>query len=239
MNNTMNETTKRELQLLTEKIKKNPKLLKPNVKKDSSDEESSDSEYSSESESSYSSESESYSSEKKSVTIYKKEQLNNKLREKNYYKTLEISNLMLENNKIKEELDIIKKILLEKEIILQIINNFLEFKNNESNKKLINKDSLTIENTNSTIFLVEKNYNESLTTLENIKKNLNNQCNSVIKNNYMDEIIEMNIDIINLHEKNIKIINDFIKEYKYNNILSILKIIIIIIICYIVLVKFF
>ena len=55
----------------------------------------------------------------------------------------------------------------------------------------------------------------------------------------MDEIIEMNIDIINLHEKNIKIINDFIKEYKYNNILSILKIIIIIIICYIVLVKFF
>lgn len=237
MNDAMNETTKRELQLLTEKIKKNPKLLKPNLKNDSSDEESSessDSEYieSSDSESSY-------DSEKKSITIYKKEQLNNKLREKNYYKTLEISNLMLENNKIKEELDTIKKVLLEKEIILQIINDFLEFKNNESNKKIINKDSLTIENINSTIFLVEKNYNDSVTSLENIKKKLNNQSNSIIKNNYTEEIIKMNINIINTHDKNMKIINNFIKECKFNEILGILKIIFIIILLYILVINFY
>ena len=90
----MEETTRKELEKLTQQIKSNPALLKPNMAYDSdtdSDYESSSSDSSSSSSSSSSRSKTKYKTKinKNAIDIFKKETTIDKLEEKNYYKTLD------------------------------------------------------------------------------------------------------------------------------------------------------
>ena len=99
----MDELTKKEIDKLAEQIKANPSILKRNKYNYDSESDIS-SESSSDTDSSDSSSSRShYKSKinKSAIDICKKELVIDKLEEKNYFKTLEMNNLMLENSHFK------------------------------------------------------------------------------------------------------------------------------------------
>lgn len=239
------EITKKEMNILTEKIKNNPELLKPNFNKcDSSDESSDDSSYSSKSSSSSSSSSKSSHRKRKSkkklpnfapdFLIYKKEREIDKLEEQNYHKTIELSNLMLEFNKAIEDNSILHKRLLEREILVDTITKFINF-NKENPVCKIKEETLKLDSLGNKLMIVEKEFLE--------KKSFNEQLLSKLKalyktdlGNYYVELVEKHIVLL---EKNFKENNESVYYFEQSERFNEKAKIIIMILCLVGLFLFF
>ena len=218
----MEETTRKELEKLTQQIKNNPSLLKPNMAYDSdtdSDYESSSSDSSSSSSSSSSRSKTKYKTKinKNAIDIFKKETTIDKLEEKNYYKTLELSNLILENSKLKEENINFQKIISDYVLQSKIISEVIELSKNEPLKVnghyLINED-LNIANMNSKIFFLQKEFDKYNTQINKLITDLNSLSDSSVKAFYNQELAKINITVNKNYEFNNKMVDAYITKTK-------------------------
>jgi hypothetical protein len=209
----MEELTKKELSALNEKIIKNPSILKPMLNYDSD----SSSSYSLSSSSSSSS-AISYKKSKKypNIEVIKQESKIDKLAEKNYYKTLELSNLMLENTKLKDLNNALKIKSDEREKLFNLLKEILEFTlNDRINNKDLNFDILSSDNIIYKSIELQKSFNEDILGFETFVKKTNELPDTIIKS-YFSEYIT--------HKKALLEKNYQLNTNKINNFLLILNI---------------
>ena len=240
MKKEMEELTRLEMEKLTKTIKENPMLLQPkNIQPSESGTESegssSTSSSSSSSTSSYHSRSRHKSRKHKkqkniikkdqTVDIMKKDQCIDKLEEKNYYKTLELSNLILENGQMKQEIDQLKKVNQEYILQIKIISDIIELNKNEPLKTngnyLIDSD-LNNKNMSSKMFILQKEFDEykhKITKLTDDLKLFNNDSKtSNIYIYYNKELNNITSKLNNNYDFNNKLIDTYISRTKNKEI---------------------
>ena len=213
----MEELTKKELMLLTQKILDNPNIIKPKMNYESSDDSDSDSSISSNTSSSSSYKHKKHHSipvlNKQSLNIFKKEQTIDKLEEKNYFKTLELSNAILEKTRLEEENRNIRKRLIETEAIVKIISDIIEL----SKKELIKVNgSLKKDNITFKMLNLQKEYDSELNLMNLIKNNLNNISDSTIKIHYLNQLLILEKKLMDNYQENNKLIDTFIIGVRNN-----------------------
>jgi hypothetical protein len=211
----MEDITKREIEKLAEQIKANPSILKRN--KYNYDSESDDSTVSS-SDSSDSSDSSSSRSHYKSkinksaIDICKKELVIDKLEEKNYFKTLEMNNLILENSHLKDENTMLSLKIKELELQSKIISHVIELSCSEPLKVVYT--NLTESNMNSKMMQIQKEFDKYNTQISKLITDLNSLSDSVIKAHYNQELAKINITLNKNYEFNNKLVDKFILKVK-------------------------
>jgi hypothetical protein len=212
----MKETTQKEIAKLAQQIRENPSLLKRNkynYESDSDDVSISSESYSTSTKSTTTKSSRSHHKRKinkNALELCKKEIFIDKLEEKNYFKTLEMNNLILENNQLqelnKEYFTKIKELDLYFKIITEIIElNKLDF--------LKIKD-LTESNINNKILQVQKDFDKYQTQISKLTTDLNLLPDSPIKNHYNQELVRINLCHISNFEFNNKFIERYISDMK-------------------------
>lgn len=224
----MVELSKIELQKLAETIAKNPELLKPKFMDSDSE---TDSDYMSDSDSNASSVT---SYRNKSLTVYKKELEIDKLQEKNHYKTLELSNLIYENSKLKQEVKEVKNLYDESIKFMDLVKKIIQLKD----KTIFSNDNINfsedIKIVSAKMLTVQKEYDtvsQEITTL----RNLINSEENLIKNYFGKELrlIETNIETI--YNRNFNLLNKRLQELDRNKTIDYLLLIMVIIyICYLI-----
>jgi len=164
----MEELTKIEMEKLHKKIKENPKILKPKpIYESDSDDDILDSSFSSTVTSSSDSDHINKNDSMKnnnSITLFKKEQIIDKLEEKNYYKSLELSNLMLENNELKDELENLKEKINDYEYQSELMTEIIELCKSEPLNKIFDESNYSI---------LEKDYNDYKNEINELIQDLN------------------------------------------------------------------
>ena len=205
----MEELTKVELQKLTETIKKNPQLLKPKFM--DSDLET-DSDYLSDSDSNGSSVT---SYHNKSLTVYKKELEIDKLQEKHHYKTLELSNLMCENSKLKNEMKEIKNQHDESIKFIDFVKKIIQLKEkNIFSNEIINFNQ-DIKSISSNMLTIQKEYETALDEINKLKKLIEHQEN-LIKIYFGKEITLIENNVQNIYQKNFGLLNKKLEQIDRN-----------------------
>ena len=210
----MDELTKKEIDKLAEQIKANPSILRRNkYNYDSESDISSNSSDTASSSDSYSSRSH-YKSKinKSAIDICKKEQVIDKLEEKNYFKTLEMNNLMLENSHLKDENSALVLKIKGLELESKIISDVIELSRTETFK--LTCKNLTESNINSKMMLIQKEFDKYNTKISKLINDLNSLSNPIIKSYYNQEIAKINITLNKNYEFNNKLIDKFILKVK-------------------------
>lgn len=197
------ELTKKEMENLLIHISNNPTLLKPR--------KFSESEYSDSSDSSRTLSTYSSSSNNKSLEIYKKDNKIDELDKKLYYKNLHLTNISLENTKLKDENEILKTKLKTRELLFTIIINLVDFLLENSPKEL---DKITKENVFNHKITIENQLKNSKNKLDDINNKIDTVLNPKVKKFFQNEIIRMNKKIEKNYEDNYKTINNFIISNK-------------------------
>jgi hypothetical protein len=231
------EITKKEMELLAEKLRDNPELLlKKNYNIESSEELDDDRSFitSSSSSSSSSSSCSSSSSDsrrkkykhrsksKKSKSdsknlnfeIYKKEKEVDKLEHRNHLKTLELSNALLEKSKLENECNFLKSKLLEKEILLKIIHDFIEF-NIINQIRVFDKKYFTIDKVNDILINIRNDKDKNIKYIKDLQTKIIPFNNSIIGQHYNEELKKNIIDIENNYNENLELIQRFENENKF------------------------
>ena len=211
----MEDVTRREIDKLAEQIKANPSILKRN--KYNYDSESDDSTVSS-SDSSDSSDSSSSRSHYKSkinksaIDICKKELVIDKLEEKNYFKTLEMNNLMLENSHLKDENTMLSLKIKELELQSKIISDVIELSRTVPLKIVYN--NLTELNMNSKMIQIQKDFDKYNTQITKLITDLNSLSDSLTKTHYNQELAKIKILLNKNYDFNNKLVDKFILKVK-------------------------
>jgi hypothetical protein len=201
----MEELTKVELQKLAETISKNPELLKPKFMDSDSE---SDSDYNSDSDSNASSVTNYHN---KSLTVYKKELEIDKLQEKQYYKTLEITNLICENSKLKNDLKEVKSQNDESIKFIDFVKKIIQLKEkNIFSNELINFNQ-DIKTISTNMLTIQKEYETAIDDINKLKTLIDNQEN-LIKNYFGKEISLIENNVQNIYQKNFDLLNKKLEQ---------------------------
>jgi hypothetical protein len=209
----MEEMTRREIVKLTEKIAQNPQILRAKKFLGDSDDESSDSDnWSDDGETSVSSESS--ESENHALVIYKKEQEIDKLSERNYYKALEMNNIMIEKEKLKDQL---MKTVAENRNNTRIIECFrklFEHKNSMKPTPFVSKGT-TLKEITSSLVDIQSSFGNNMKLLTDLQ----NETNSVeeillpgMKEYFITEITTLKESITKQHDSNYEILNKYVSN---------------------------
>jgi hypothetical protein len=205
----MEELTKIELQKLAETISKNPELLKPKFMESDSE---SDSDYTSDSDSNASSVP---SYHNKSLTVYKKELEIDKLQEKNHYKTLELSNLIYENSKLKIEIKEVKSQYDDSIKFIDFVKKIIQLKEkNIFSNEIINFNQ-DIKTISTNMLTIQKEYDVALEEINKLKKLIDNQEN-LIKIYFGKEISLIENNVQTIYQKNFGLLNKKLEEIDRN-----------------------
>ena len=152
----------------------------------------------------------------KDLALYKKDQEIDDLESKNYYKTLEMSNLLVENTKLKKEIEILttKNLCLsELETFIQRIINVkskLHFDNN------ININSSDISDIVKYTMELQK-FHDTMKYKINYLEQINNTFQPVIKDYYNKELQIMDKTVVDIYLLNKNKFNEHIKKISKNN----------------------
>lgn len=208
----MDESTRIELEKLNLQIKANPLLLKSKLKYDS--DSSSDTSTDSSSSSSSSSSNSKYKSKinRNAIDICKKEQVIDKLEEKNFFKKLELNNLMLENSQIKQENQYLALKVKEFELQSKIIIDVIEMSKNEPLK--MDFSNLSNTNVNLKMMNLQKEFDSYNIKIIKAIESLNSLSDCVIKAHYNQELAKINIKLNKNFEFNNKIVNNYLIKIK-------------------------
>jgi len=205
----MEELTKIELQKLAETIAKNPDLLKPKFMDSDSD---TDSDYNSDSDSNAPSVSNYHN---KSLTVYKKELEIDKLQEKNHYKTLELTNLICENSKLKKDMKEIKSQYDESIKFIDFVNKIIQLKE----KNIFSNESINfnqdIKIISTSMLTIQKEYDAALDDINKLKILIANQEN-LIKIYFGKEISLIENNVQNIYQTNFGLLNKKLEEIDRN-----------------------
>lgn len=206
----MEELTRREIIKLTEKIAQNPELLKHKFMGDSDDESScSDSDSMSDDTSSI----ESSDSENNALVIYKKEQEIDKLSEKNYYKSLEMNNLMVENQHLKDELNKIVNQNMKHTRIIESFKKLFEYKTSMKANVLTISQGESIKDITSSLVKVQSEYLVNQKLLDELKQTvINNEFEDVFKVYFVSEIENLHANIKTIYDTNYETLNKHINN---------------------------
>lgn len=224
----MVELSKIELQKLAETIAKNPELLKPKFMDSDSE---TDSDYMSDSDSNASSVT---SYHNKSLTVYKKELEIDKLQEKNHYKTLELSNLIYENSKLKQEVKEVKNLYDESIKFIEFIKKIIQLKD----KTIFSDDNINfsedIKIVSVKMLNIQKEYDTASQEII-ILKNLVDSQENLIKNYFGKELKLIETNIENIYQKNFNLLNKKLQEINTNKKIDYLLLMMVIVyICYLI-----
>lgn len=205
----MEDLTKLELQKLAETISKNPELLKPKFMDSDSE---TDSDYNSDSDSNAPSV-ENYHN--KSLTVYKKELEIDKLQEKHYYKTLEITNLICENSKLKNEIKEVKSQNDESIKFIDFVKKIVQLKEkNIFSNELINFNQ-DIKTISTNMLTIQKEYETAMNDINKLKNLIENQEN-LIKIYFGKEISLIENNVQNIYQKNFGLLNKKLEQIDTN-----------------------
>jgi hypothetical protein len=210
----MEELTRREIVKLTEKIAQNPQLLRPKKFLGDSDEESLSDSSSDDDDTSVSS-AESSESENHALVIYKKEQEIDRLSERNYYKALEMNNLVVEKERLKEEL---AKTVTESRNNARIIECFrklFEYKNTMKPIPFIISEGTTIKEITAELVDIQSKFTSNIKLLTELLNETNSFEETVIpglKQYFSSEIITLKESITKQHDSNYEILNKYVSN---------------------------
>jgi hypothetical protein len=206
----MEELTRREIIKLTEKISQNPDVLRPKFIEDSDDDSYDDSDSDDTSLESSVSDSDS-DNENSALVIYKKEQEIDKLSERNYYKSLEMSNLIVENGKLKDELMKMQAQNNNNNRIIESFRKLFEYKNTMKINPFIIAEGYSIKEITSSLVEVQTDFvlnKKRLTELENEV----NSFEDIFKQYFVSEIRSLSENITKQHDNNHEIMNKYINN---------------------------
>lgn len=215
----MDSSTQKEIEKLAEHLKANPTLLRNKYKSDSDTDSSSSSSSSSDTDSDSSSSKSNYKHKinKNAIDIYKKETVIDKLEEKNYFKTLELNNLMLENSQLKKENLLFITKIKEYELQTKIISEIIDMNKNEplkNNGSYLIDTNFSTTNMNSKMMLLQKEFDAYNTKILNLIDDLNKIPNSNIKTHYNQELAKISILLNKNYAFNNKLIDNFLTKVK-------------------------
>ena len=224
-----NEVTKNEIAKLLEKINNNPALIMRRKFEYDSDDSSSDddtksskSSTTSSSSSSTSSSSSDDSTDKESLHIFKKNLEIDSLEKQLHYKTLEMTNLMIDKSKMEKELSTIKEKYESSANLIKIIEDFFTVQK-EFNEYIVprlfkKEPSCIFSSTRDAKFFrdlmkIEKTYDGFLTHVDTLEKELNKETDSLTKEWLTEELSVLKEDI---NETMDEVIGNYTYECKYN-----------------------
>jgi hypothetical protein len=150
------------------------------------------------------------------LALYKKTQEIDNLESKNYYKTLEMSNLLVENTKLKKEIEILTTknfYLCELETFIQriiTVKSKLHFDNN------ININSSDISDIVKYTMELQK-FHDTMKYKINYLEQINNTFQPVIKDYYNKELQIMDKTVVDIYLLNKNKFNEHIKKISKNN----------------------
>jgi len=215
----MEEITKKEMEKLTQAIKENPSLLKPKhlYESDSDDDDTSISSSSSLTSTSSSNSNYKNKIKKNSLNIFKKEQVIDKLEERNYYKSLDLSNLTLENGQLKDEIASLNKIVnnftLQNKIIIDVIE-LSKIEPLKVNGNYLIDMSITSENMSSKMFTLEKEFERYKSQIHKLIDDLNSINDSIVKTHYNQELAKITILLNKNYDFNNKLVDSYLSKIK-------------------------
>jgi 3-methyladenine DNA glycosylase AlkC len=129
-------------------------------------------------------------------------------------KTLELSNALLEKSKLESECNFLKSKLLEKEILLNIINDFIDF-NKINQLRVFDKKYFTIDKVSNILNNIRNDKDKKIKYIQDLQAKIIPFSNSIIGQHYNDEFQKNIINIENNYNKNIEIIYRFESENKF------------------------
>ena len=215
MDKEMKETTEREMNKLTKKIKENPSLIKKDYSSNSSD--SSDS-----SDSSNSSDSSDSDYESETLRLYKKKIEIKKLEEKKHFTNLELNNLIVENSELKDKL---KKLDEEHKKINDMICTMIKIKDiqmiiSDIDNIQVYHNYTDLDTATSQFIKLEKLFDSlklNILTLQDEIKNNFDEKHIVLQNNYKIELTEFENKVIDKYNSKKKILTSYISDQRNNS----------------------
>lgn len=209
----MEELTRREIIKLTEKISQNPDVLRPKFIEDSDDDDSYDDSDSDDTSivSSVSDSASDSGNENSALVIYKKEQEIDKLSERNYYKSLEMSNLIVENEKLKDELMKTKTYNNNNNRIIESFRKLFEYKNTMKINPFIIAEGSSIKEITSSLVDVQSEFVQNKKRLVELENEVNS-FEDIFKQYFVSEIRTLSENITKQHDNNHEVMNKYLNN---------------------------
>ena len=157
----------------------------------------------------------------KSLTVYKKELEIDKLQEKQYYKTLEITNLICENSKLKNDLKEVKSQNDESIKFIDFVKKIIQLKEkNIFSNELINFNQ-DIKTISTNMLTIQKEYEIAIEDINKLKTLIENQEN-LIKIYFGKEISLIENNVQNIYQTNFGLLNKKLAQIDTNKKIDIM-----------------